>query len=120
MQLYKYARLFDPVKVSELNPCSSYIDHLKAFPFLHDKLEDLRKELPSYLAKADSLSSTWWQQYVNELPHWSVACKLLLPSSAAAERVFSLMSNSLSDKQTGNLEETIETSVTLHYNSRKR
>ena len=59
MQLFfKYARLFDPVKVSELNPCcSSDIDHLKAFPFLSDKLEDLKKELPSYLAKVDSILS---------------------------------------------------------------
>ena len=41
------------MKISELNPCSSDIDHLKAFSFLSE-LEDLKKELPSYLAKVDS------------------------------------------------------------------
>ena len=49
--VFKYARYFDPPKVSELNPSATDIDHLKAFPFLSNKLEDLKKELPSYLAK---------------------------------------------------------------------
>jgi len=56
-------------------------------------------ELARNLAKVDSFSSTinkleWWQKYENELPHWSAACKLVQPSSAGVERVFSLMSNS--------------------------
>lgn len=38
----KYARYFDPVKVSELCPCSTNI----AFPFLNGQLEDLKEELP--------------------------------------------------------------------------
>ena len=113
---FKYARYFDPAKVSELCPSSADIDQLKAFPFLNDKLEDLKVELPIYMAKADGVSPTidkleWWKKHSNELPHWSAACKLVLlvqPSSAAAERVFSLLSNSFGEQQTSSLEETIE------------
>ena len=36
---FKYARYFDPVKVSELCPCSADIEQLKAFPFLNDRLK---------------------------------------------------------------------------------
>ena len=94
--------------MSELNPSVTDIDHLKAFPFLSNKLEDLKKELPSYLAKVDGLSPNidkleWWKVHENELPYWSAACQLVLlvqPSSAAAERVFSLLSNSFGDQQT--------------------
>ncbi len=64
----------------------------------------------------------WWKKHSNELPHWSAACKLVLlvqPSSAAAERVFSLLSNSFGEQQTSSLEETIEASIMLQYNYRK-
>ena len=79
------------------------------------------------MAKADGVSPTidkleWWKKHSNELPHWSAACKLVLlvqPSSAAAERVFSLLSNSFGEQQTSSLEETIETSIMLQYNYRK-
>ncbi len=124
---FKYARYFDPAKVSELCPSSADIDQLKAFPFLNNKLEDLKVELPIYMAKADGVSPTidkleWWKKHSNELPHWSAACKLVLlvqPSSAAAERVFSLLSNSFGEQQTSSLEETIEASIMLQYNYRK-
>ena len=71
---FKYARYFDPAKVSELCPSSADIDQLKAFPFLNDKLEDLKVELPIYMAKADGVSPTidklkWWKKHSNELPH---------------------------------------------------
>ncbi len=79
------------------------------------------------MAKADGVSPTidkleWWKKHSNELPHWSAACKLVLlvqPSSAAAERVFSLLSNSFGEQQTSSLEETIEASIMLQYNYRK-
>ncbi len=53
---FKYARYFDPAKVSELKPCATDMDQLKAFTFLSDKLEDFKKELPNYLAKVDGVS----------------------------------------------------------------
>ena len=68
----------------------------EAFPVLSGRIEDLKRELPSYLAKVDDVSSEvdkleWWKKYTNQLLHWSAACKLILlvqPSSAAAERFF--------------------------------
>ena len=43
---------------------------------------------------------------------------LLQPSSAAAERVFSLLANSFSEQQTRALEDYVQTSVMLQYNYR--
>ena len=45
---------------------------------------------------------------------------LVQPSSASAERVFSLLQNAFSKQQEAALEETVETSVMLRYNDNKR
>lgn len=52
----------------------------------------------------------------------SAVKKILLvqPSSASAERVFSLLQNAFSKQQEAALEETVETSVMLRYNDNKR
>lgn len=125
---FKYARYFDPTKITELKPCSADVDNLKAFPFLSDRIQDLKRELPTYLAKVDGVVGVssevgieWWKKYADELPHWSAAFQLILlvqPSSAAAERVFSLLTNSFSEKQTSALEDCIEASIMLQYNCR--
>ena len=56
VEVFEYARFFDPAKVNELKPSSSDIDHLKVFPFLKDRLDALKGELPLYMAKADGVS----------------------------------------------------------------
>ena len=97
------------------------------FPFLKDKLEELKRELPLYMAKADGVSPEldkleWWKNQQLELPNWSSACKtalLIQPSSAAAERVFSLLNNSFKESQTSALEDYIETSLMVHYSGRE-
>lgn len=86
----------------------------------------LKEELPTYLAKADDVSSTidileWWKRNEVALPHWSAAAKktlLVQPSSAASERVFSLLNNSFGFKQNSSLEDYVETSILLQYNNR--
>ena len=88
---------------------------------------ELKCELPRYIALADGVSmeverTTWWKTHERELPKWSNACKLALlvqPSSAAAERVFSILSNCFRDQQMRSLEDYIETSVILQYNSKQ-
>ena len=45
---------------------------------------------------------------------------LVQPSSASAERGFSLLQNAFSKQQEAALEETVETSVMLRYNDNKR
>ena len=59
-------------------------------------------EIPTYMAVVEDESNTinvleWWRDNEHKLPHWSAACKHALevnPSSAAVERVFSLLNNS--------------------------
>ena len=90
-------------------------------------IANLAAELPDYLAAADSVTLngedekvTWWAAHCET--HWSALVKQLLlihPSSAAAERVFSLLS-SLSSQQESALEDYIETSVMIRYNSSQR
>ena len=83
-----------------------------------------REEL-AYLAKTADVSPDfdclkWWERNCGDLPNWSsAALKVLLvqPSSAAAERVFSLLSDSFSDRQQ-NLEDYVEASLMLQYNKR--
>ena len=51
---------------------------------------------------------------------YMLPCKMVLlfqPSSTAAERVFSLLKNSIQEQQFSALEDYIETSIMLQYNS---
>lgn len=121
---FKAAQLCLPSRVK--HPTADTVDMLKVFPFL-DKpllLDTLEAELPTYLAKVDSIDSaidplTWWKANAIELPTWpSVTADILLvqPSSAAAERVFSLLKASFGPQQDSALNDYIETSLMLQYN----
>ena len=78
-----------------------------------------------YLARAADTSATispleWWKRNASDLPNWSKAAKkilLLQPSSAAAERVFSLLQNSFGEQQDNSLQDYIECSLVLQYNN---
>jgi hypothetical protein len=119
--------LFSPSKFNELKPTVRDIDSLKLFTFFDaSTIEWLKSELPNYAALAEDVSSaidplTWWKDHENKLPQWASACKrvlLLQPSSAAAERVFSILSNSFNSQQESSLEDYTELSVILQYNNR--
>ena len=57
MDAFKSARLFNPGKVTDSKPTAAPVDTLKAFPFFRDELiNDLKLELPYYLAAADGTS----------------------------------------------------------------
>ena len=128
LSAFKYACYFDPVKIGELKPSAADLDNLKVFKFLagDGQIDGLKAELPRYMALADGVSTVvnkieWWRNHTEELPKWSSACKLILliqPSSAAAERVFSLLSSSFKEQQANSLEDYIETSIMLQYNYR--
>ena len=128
VSIFKQARFFDPAKIGELKPSCSDIDDLKAILGLRSGslLEGLKAELPTYMATADGVSTLvdkqqCWKNHESELPNWSTACKaalLIQPSSAAAERVFSLLSNSFTERQARSMEDYIETSVMVQYNNR--
>ena len=65
----------------------------------------------------------WWSGQEWALPNWLAAVKKILltqPSSASAERVFSILQNTFSKQQDAALEETVEASVMLRYIGNKR
>ncbi len=86
------------------------MDSLLAFPFFcaTSDLVGLKGELASYmyLATAEGVDPTvdsfeWWRRHATLLPAWAAAAKKVLvtqPSSAAAERAFSLL-NSMFGRQ---------------------
>ena len=104
MMAFKSARLFSPSKINNIRPSPSDINDLSALPFLSSLvIEQLKKELADYQALAEDVSQAidpiaWWKDHEHRLPHWSQACRyltLIQPSSAAAERVFSLLHGEL-------------------------
>ena len=110
MAAFKVARLFSPQKVCELNPDASSVDGLRAFPFLRNE---------ALLTDIDPLS--WWKRHCADLPNWTSAlCQVLLiqPSSAEAERVFSLLACSFGASQESALQDYLEVSLMLQYNGR--
>ena len=99
--------------------------HWRHSPFLTDEIiSELKDELPAYLARcADTDDSVcpldWWKRNSTDLPKWSAAAaKVLLiqPSSAATERVFSLLKASFSEQQDHSLQDYIEASLMFLYN----
>ena len=77
-----------------------------------------------YLAKAADVSPEmdtleWWRRHEGSLPYWTGAFRKVLlvkPSSAAAERVFSLLKATFSDQQDSALQDYLESSIMLQYN----
>ena len=105
---FKAARMFSPQKVHEIQPDCAAVDSLSAFPFFdQSSLDDLKVELPSYLAAVEDISPTYdplefWKTHELSLNCWARAARKVLlvqPSSAASERVFSLLNNSFGHQQ---------------------
>ena len=124
---FKAARLFVPQKVTKMRPTANSIDDLAVFTFFNDPalLSQLKSELPEYLVKADDAADIapleWWDRQEHSLPHWSASVRkviLVQPSSAAAEKVFSLLKASFNERQDGALQDYMETSLMLQYNKR--
>ena len=128
VMIFKASRLLDPVKVNEMQPYAAAINSLRCIPFLDsgDVVHPLQHELAKYQALADHKADDinvleWWSRHAREIPHWARACKqilLLQPSSAASERVFSLLQNSFGSRQELALEDYIEASIMLQYNNK--
>ena len=121
---FKAARLFSPLKMKIIPDCSA-VDCLSVFPFLDGAtLGNLKTELLQYIAAAEDVNLSYnplelWKVHEPTLPAWSAAAKkvmLVQPSSAACERVFSLLNNSFHDQQQSSLLDYTETSVMMQYN----
>ena len=132
VRAFKSARLCCPVQVQSLTPTAESLQEFRSFPFIKDdaKIANLAEELPLYLAAAEGVTVTcendkltWWAAHEDALPHWSSLVKTLLliqPSSASAERAFSLLTSAFPSQQDRALEDYLEASVMLQYNNTKR
>ena len=112
-----------PTKINDIQPDTGAINSSKAFPFLDSEaiFDGLEEKLPSYLARVSDIDSSidilqWWGQNESSLPCWVTATRKVLlvqPSSAASERVFSLLKASFNRQQQSSLQDYIETSLML-------
>ena len=126
VQFFKAARVFSPINMCDMQPSTAMVDSLAAFPIFSDSTLqcNLKAELPAYVAAVEDVSPEvdnlgWWKRHESQLPHLASACRtalLVQPSSAAVERVFSLLTNSFNCRQRHCLEDCIEASVMLQYN----
>lgn len=130
LQAFKFARFFCPFQVQSLHVDAVAIEELRRFPFIDDAtVAALQGELPAYLAACadcrhvnDAERVAWWRDREQLLPHWaSVAKKIMLipVSSAAAERVFSLLKAAFSEQQDAALGDYLQASLMLRYNRRR-
>lgn len=127
IEVFKAARLFSPQKVVSIQPDATAVNALlTCVPFLNGKeeLDALKSELPTYLSRATDTSPdfdplNWWKSNSHALPRWSAAAAkmlLLQPSSAAAERAFSLLKASFGEQQDNALQDYIEASLMMQFN----
>ena len=113
IQVFQAAQSFNPRVVETLRLVAADVDQIRAVPFLNDDnmIQSLKDELPAYLVMVgnipddfDALVDTWqwWRNNAADIPPWASAVKkiaLVQPSSAAAERVFSLLVTMFGDQQ---------------------
>ena len=128
VEAFKSAQLFVPCKIAKMRPDAIVVEDLKAFPYFNypTLLANLKGELPAYLAKAADVSPEmdplgWWRNHSGDLPHWSAAARnvdLAQPSSAAAERAFSILKASFGPQQEKSLQDYVESAIMLQYNMR--
>lgn len=125
VRAFKAARLCCPHFVDAKKPTHDQVDALRAFPALDSDvtIAKLKEELPAYVVAAedvpaDTQTAQWWKCQQN-LPAWKTAAKVVLtvqPSSAAAERVFSLLQAATRDQQSRLLEDSLQLAMILQYN----
>ena len=71
MSAFKAVQVFNPHKLATLKPDVSHVNSLRVIPAFGDsELERLKAELPTYIAKADGISSDlsaleWWKLKLN-------------------------------------------------------
>ena len=107
VRAFKAARLCSPIHVQVLKPTADSLEEFRDHLFLNDDdcIASLAQELPACLAAAKGVTASnegekvdWWAAHHETLPNWAAVVKKLLliqPSSASAERVFSLLKHIL-------------------------
>ena len=125
----KAVRILCTQQARQMQLVLQHVDGLRVLPSLDNDItiNRLKDELPAYIAAAEDVVINdghsrlqWWKEQ-GMLLAWQSAAKLvfaMLPSSAPAERVFSLMQASITRLQRHMLNNQLEVSLMLQYNRR--
>lgn len=127
---FKAVRILHPFRAFSLKITDAHVDSLAIIPCIKNNpqlIAQLKQQRASYLVSAEDVElkidiQDWWKQNHSQFPAWGQAFKIALtlaPSSASAERVFSILQWILSDRQESMLDDQIELALMLNYNSRE-
>lgn len=141
VQVYEAARLCHPWRTWQLKWGVTEVRRVLQNPDLFHHAPILRtfnitaliSELPQYILAVETLQQRrepfgsrdimpFWKSRSADLPTWSAMARAfatMTTSSAAAERAFSILNNSFSQRQTAALEDYVSLSVMLQYNRSK-
>ena len=123
LRMFKFMNVACVSKSSFYRHARSYINPIiiKLWKEDQEQLLDSLSDKAAEGVRPDIEVTTWWSHHERELPNWAAACRkvlLMQPSSAASERVFSLLENSFHANQARAMEDYIEASLMLQYNKR--
>jgi hypothetical protein len=136
-ELFRLVQVFDPVFASAECVGAETVKGLAALPCFENLdalIAGMIVEIPKYMASASSLRLDradvaefskgvlqFWRSHATEMPHWAEAARIVFsmaPSSAACERVFSLLASMFDMNQRHTLMDFVEGSLMLNYNDR--
>jgi hAT family C-terminal dimerisation region len=129
LQVFRGCRMlsFTYIKENTLEAIREEFDFTLFLPIAYALEGDLKRELRTYKEKADRYEGddAWgfWRTYYNVLPTWykvAADVALVMSSSAAVERVFSLLNTRFTAQQTRCLHDYKEASIMITYNERYR
>ena len=130
------SQLFDPsFAVANLTP--GFVDELRAaIPALNGSVAALKAEVEAYRVAARSAPAIdhsdvkkftgavleFWREQGSKMKAWRKAARIVLaipPTSAASERVFSLLEDMFGHRNDAGLADLIQAALMLRYNQRR-
>ena len=99
-----------------MNVTTESLEKLSIIHFITTSIrENMKKELSTYVAEATGVDASvdvleWWEKHSTELSMWPDVVQdivLLQPTSAAAERVFSILKSLLGPQQNHTLQDYV-------------
>lgn len=137
LAIFDSCRLFDPRCIAALAQDADEVERmLKRFPFVTAAtVVVLLAHLAEYTARAaanpvtldddgNACIDAWWNDAEVDCPHWFETAKqvmILQPSSAAAERIFSMLKAIMGDQQQARAKEDYqEAAIMTRYNELQR
>ena len=132
-EVYRLVQAFDPsFAVGKVD--YMWVDGLSVIPALAQHVPGLKRELPAYLAACQGITFNhedvdeftksvlaFWASNGKKFPTWALGMQIVgsfTPSSAAAERVFSLLKLMFGDLQDKSLADLLQAALMLRYNKR--